>query len=305
MAIHPLIQRVIGLSYHRGHGELPQKSVSEVRQYYLRHTFAELKEKTFEEIEVSTGVTCRIHRPDITCKLLPTVIYLRASAFVLGSINDTDAFCQALSQYAGCIVVAIEPRLAPEYKFPTQLHDCIEAIRYLVNHHQSLSINPKQLAIWGESSGGNLAASLSHQLNKEQSDFFQQQVLFYPMLDYTRTVYPSKQQYSHGYLMDLSFMNWLMDHYVTSISYFEDERVSPILAHSFDHLPRTLLIGAQYDPMRDEGQAYFEHLQKSDVPSMALFLQGMIHGFLTYANKVESAYWAREYAASYLKENFI
>lgn len=305
MAIHPLIQRVIGLSYHRGHGELPQKSVSEVRQYYRRHNFAELKEKTFEEIEISAGVICRIHRPDIRLKLLPTVIYLRASAFVLGSINDTDAFCQALSQYAGSIVVAIEPRLAPEYKFPTQLHDCIDVILYLVNHHQSLRIDPKQIAIWGESSGGNLAASLSHYLNQEQKKFIQQQVLFYPMLDYTSTVYPSKQQYSDGYLMDRSFMNWLMDHYVTSRSYFEDERVSPILANTFTHLPRTLLIGAQYDPMRDEGQTYFQHLIKSQVPAMALFLQGMIHGFLTYANKVEPARFAREYAASYLKEHFV
>jgi acetyl esterase len=296
---------MISLSYQRGHARLPHQSVAEVRQYYSRHQIAELKEKNYDELEAITGVPCRIHRPTTEIqKLLPTVIYLRASAYIFGTINDSDAFCQGLAKVIGCNVVAIEPHLAPEYKFPTQTNDCIGTIRYLVENHQVLNIDPSQIAIWGDSSGGNFAASISHQLNQEQSGFIQQQILFYPMLDYVNTNYPSKLLYE-GYLMDEPLRTWFLSQYLTSLSESSDARVCPLLADSFTHLPRTLFIGAEYDPMRDEGQVYFENLQKSQVPSNALLMRGMVHGFLTYAAKLEPARYAQEYAANYLKEHFV
>lgn len=300
MALHPTLARMIQRAYRQGHGTLPQKSLFEIREYFQK-AFSLACEVPYQEIEVGEGALIRLHYPQISQKCtLPVVIYLRASAYVLGSLNDTDYFCHYLAKHLQCIVAAVEPRVAPEHKFPLPFEDAIASVTFLHDHHRLLSIDPEKMALWGESSGGNIAAALSDYFSAIDKKFFQCQILFYPMLDYARS-YPSKISYGHGYLMDTALSDWFMTQYLKDKMEVQDVRVSPLLAEQFEHLPPTVLIGAQYDPMQDEGVCYIQELSKSGVPVHTLFLPGMIHGFLGYALKLAAPQSAQIFAASMIK----
>ncbi|OJV91171.1 MAG: hypothetical protein BGO43_02575 [Gammaproteobacteria bacterium 39-13] len=303
--VHPIIQRALRRAYHRGHHELPRRSLAEIRQYYEETELPRLASPDYAEYQV-LGATLRLHCPIKTAKPLPVVIYFRASAYIFGNIDDTDYFAHHLAKYLKCIVAVIEPRRAPEYKFPIPFNDCIAGIHYLIEHHAKLQINPNKMAVWGESSGGNFAAAVCHYLKAEKVNNIGLQVLFYPMLDYYQHhLYPSKQDFGEGFLMDKALADWFVAQYITDPMQCQDPRISPLLAENFEKLPQTLVIGAQYDPMRDESCAYVEKLVKAKVPAKAFFLPGMIHGFLLYTSKLEAPRFAQRYAANFLKDGFL
>lgn len=305
MPLHPIIQRVLRRAYYRGHAELSKKSLHEVRQYYEQNAIPALNKQEFEDIVIQPAINIRLHRPFKASKPLPLVMYLRPNAYLFGKKEDADYFGYYLAKYLKCIVAVIELRLAPEYKFPIQFDDCIASIQYLLNHHETLKIDAKRMAIWGESSGGNMAAAVCQHLKKEKAPIISQQILFYPMLDYHQFhLYPSKQEFGEGYMMDTDFTAWLMMQYTTSVHEHQDLRISPLLADNFGDLPETLIVGAQYDPFRDETAAYYQALIKSKVSAHTFFLPGMIHGFLWYTDKIEVARFAQRYAANFLKQKF-
>lgn len=305
MPVHPIIERVLRRAYHRGHHELPRRSLAEVRQYYEETELPRLSSPDYEDYVIG-GATLRLHRPGKIAKLLPVVIFFRASAYIFGRIDDADYFAHYLARFLKCIVAVIEPRRAPEYKFPIPFNDCVTCVKHLIEHHVALKINPHKMAIWGESSGGNFAAAVSQHLKAEKINNIRQQVLFYPMLDYYQHhLYPSKVEFGEGYLMDKALADWFVAQYIAHADECQDQRVSPLLAENFENLPQTLIIGAQYDPMRDESFAYLERLIKSKVFAQAYFLPGMIHGFLWYTAKLEAAQFAQRFAALFLKEKFL
>ncbi len=305
MSVHPTIQRVITRAYLRGHGELPQQSVSTVRKYYEQQSYPPLKDINIKDIDVKPELKIRLYRPFETHKPLPVILYLRASAYIFGKMNDSDYISNYLAKNLQCNVIALEPRLSPEAKFPVPFEDCITSIKYIVDNHVQLKLDLSRVALWGESSGGNIAAAISHYLKEEKTDLISNQILFYPMLDYSdQHHYPSKSDYGKGYLMDNALADWILDKYLSKSQDYHDVRASPLLADNFENLPSTLVVAAQYDPARDEANAYIQNLVRSNVKTRALFLPGLIHGFLWYYEKVKEAQFALIYASDYLKEQF-
>jgi len=303
LPVHPFIQRVIRRAYAQGHGDLHLKTVTQVRAYMAQHRPPLLAFSNYENIIVAPNVFIRLHRAQSSHQS-PLIIYLRASAYCAGDANDTDYFCYYLSKYLRCHVAALELRLAPEYKFPIPFYDCIACIEYLYNHQELLKIDGKRVALWGESSGANIAAAVANHLKNEKNTWVKQQVLFYPSLDYHQYyLYPSRQAYGHGYLMDKCFTDWSIAQYGASAA-IEDERFSPLLTQKFAGLPATLIIAAQYDPLRDEAYYYLEKLRNAGVFSHGISMPGMIHGFLRHAFKIAQARSAQEYAANYLVERW-
>lgn len=290
MSVHPIIQRVIQRAYRRGHGTLHLKSVQEVREYYNQRSIKKIN-LPCEDIPLPTGAFIRIHAPPKSVhsalKKSPLVIYFRPSVYMLGKVEDCDLMCHLLARRLKATVAVIETRLAPEHPFPAPIEDAIEAIQYLYNHHEQLNIDWHKVTLWGESSGGNLAAVISQHLAKEKLDWIGMQILFYPALDFVNT-YESKEKYGNGYLLDNTFLTWSLNHYVP-VGNFVDERISPLLAEDFKGLPKTILIGAEYDPLHDEQAAYAVKLKKAKVPIETLFVPGMIHGFAWYAMKIREA----------------
>ncbi|MBS0290649.1 MAG: alpha/beta hydrolase [Proteobacteria bacterium] len=301
--LEPTVQRMIQGAYRRGHGALHLKSIAQVRQYF--HQFSQPSPYSgYHDYKVNK-LKLRVHRINETTQALPLLIYLRASAYMFGGIEDADLLCYTLAKNLNCVVVAIEPRLAPEVKFPIPFTDCLAGIYYLLENHRQLNINIKNIAIWGESSGGNLAAGICAHFSKEKEQVIKSQVLFYPMLDYSQQhIYLSKSLYGHGFMLDTALTDWFLNHYVSSKQDFEDERVSPLLAQNFTNLPATLVIGAQCDPMRDEATCYVQKLLQAKVTVQSLFIPGLTHGFLWYSNRVDRARYPLFYAANFLKEQF-
>lgn len=306
MAVNPVILRVMKRAYHHGHADLPTKSLEEVRQYYYQHPIEKLSTDVYEEHQVKPKVLLRIYRPDMMGALgksKPVIFYLRASAYVLGSIEDAGYFCHELAKSLNVNVISLEPGLSPEQKFPEPFLDCVSSIEYIYNHHEKLNLDIRNATIWGESSGANLTAALSQYLTDERTAFISKQILFYPMLDYSDIhKYESKDLYANGYLMDKPLSDWFISQYVRTVDDYEDVRVSPLLANNFSKLPNTLIITAQYDPMRDEATQYIERLTDARIRVNSLCLPGMIHGFLWYAPRIPLAHYAIDYAAGYIKE---
>ena len=299
MPLHPIISRIIRQAYAKGHADLHLQTVEAVRHHY-RKNFSPPTGKGGVDYQAKNCLL-RLHRPMGVTSTLPAIIYLRASGYSLGELRNSDYFCEQLAAYSQCVVVAMEPRLSPEYKFPIPIHDCLDGLHYLHKHHASLGINPQQIAIWGESSGGSYAAALC-QLVKAQG-LIAQQVLVYPMLDYF-SPYPSKDRYGKGYLMDNTLTHWFLTNYSRTPSDFADPLVSPVLAEDFAGLPPTLIIGAECDPMRDETLQYFQKLVAANVPVNAVYFLGVTHGFLWYSELLDTARTALNYAADQILGGF-
>ncbi|MCS5711344.1 alpha/beta hydrolase fold domain-containing protein [Candidatus Berkiella aquae] len=301
MPLHPVIARIVRHAYAKGHASLHLQSLEAVREHYRQQFQAPKGTRQGEEFQAK-GCRVRLHRPlGQENTVLPLIIYLRASGYSIGDLNDADFYAERLADYTQCAVAALEPRLSPEYKFPIPILDCIDGIVYLHDNHQVLKINPQKIALWGDSSGGTYAAAIVQLLKNEK--IIQQQILFYPMLDYYHD-YPSKKLYSEGYLLDKTLCDWFISNLCHSINDYQDPRISPVLAEDFSHLPRTTIIGAQYDRMRDEGMAYFDKLVAAKVPVNAVYFPGMIHGFLWYSGVIDVPNMALKYAANQVVEGF-
>lgn len=309
MPVHPVIQRAMVRAYRHGHGQLSEKSVHQVRQYFEYRNKSVLERQLFEEHRQNPDTEIRIFRPlqlQNQNRPLPVVIYLRACGYVLTDLEQASKFCYHLAQILQCHVVAIAPGISPEHKFPVPFQHCVDAVNYLHQRRHALNLDFSRVCLWGESSGGNMAAALSHYFNQRQPNFILHQILFYPMLDYTKqTAYPSKHLYGSGYMMENSLSDWMLGHYVVSQDDYHDERVSPLLAGTFSHLPNTLLISAEYDPMRDEGYAYVQKLHDAGVDVHSVTVPGLIHGFMWYLPSVDRVQQVVLFAARYLIEQIL
>lgn len=304
MPVHSTIQRIIQRAYHRGFGDLYLKSIEEVRSYY-QHTAVPPLEVPVEDHALPSGALIRFHYPHAKPQQAPypLIILLRANAYILDGLNATNYLCHMLAKRLKAIVAVIEPRSCPEYQFPLPFEDGISAVQYLHDNRHILHIDCNKMAIWGESSGGNYAAGITQYFAQEKIDLIGQQILFYPAVDSYRH-YPSKTQYGNGYMLDTPFRDWILKQYISDPNEAQDPRVSPLLAADFKGIPPTLLLGAQYDPLRDEQAAYVQALANAHVPVQAIFYPSMIHGFLWYAAKIEEARHAYLQALSCLKSFF-
>ncbi len=299
MPLHPIISRIVRQAYAKGHGALHLEDVDTVRNHY-RKNFAPPKGEPGIDYQANHCLL-RIHRPKDKQGALPAIIYLRASGYVLGSLDDTDYFCSELAAYCQCVVIAMEPRLSPEFKFPIPVEDCLDGLYYLHDNHQALGIDPRKIALWGDSSGGSYAAVMAQEVKNER--LIAQQVLVYPMVDYFNR-YPSKDRYGDGYLFDTTLSEWFITNYCRSTDDYAHCRVSPALAKDFTGLPPTLIIGAECDPMRDESIFYYQQLVAAKVPVNAVYFLGVTHGFLWYSQLVDTAQIALKYAADQIMLGF-
>lgn len=222
---------------------------------------------------------------------MPCVLYFHAGGYVKGDIDYCESFCRRIANGSHSVVVAVNYSLAPEHLFPTALEDAAEALNFCFHHIIQYGADPKKIALIGESSGGNLAASLSLFNLHKQGPTISFQVLIYPQLDYTMS-YPSIQRFAEGYFLTKEALERYADLYLPSSVNRKDPRVSPLFAKSFKGLPSTYLISAEYDPLQDEAEAYTKELTKAGVRVIYQKFPGMIHGFISMAAFLEDSFKA-------------
>jgi acetyl esterase len=209
----------------------------------------------------------------------PTTVFLHGGGFVIGDLDTHDQVCRRLCRDAGTVVVAPDYRLAPEHPFPAGLDDAVAATRWAHEHLDELG-GDHRLAVGGDSAGGNLSAVVAQAM----PDAITAQLLVYPAVDVAGE-YQSRVDNAEGYFLELAMMEWFFTHYTTDVEGVDpqDPRLSPLRAESLTGLPPAVVVTAEFDPLRDEGEAYADRLEADGVTVERARYDGMIHGFVDMA----------------------
>ncbi|MGH3759442.1 alpha/beta hydrolase [Actinophytocola sp.] len=243
----------------------------------------------------------RIYRPGHDGPLA-TLVYFYGGGWTLGSIDTSDGVCRALANAAGCQVVTPGYRLAPEHPFPAAVDDCLAAARWVAAEADALGGDPARIAVGGDSAGGNLAAVVSQLSRDGGGPPLAAQLLVYPNTCYHADT-ESLRDNDDRWMFNRHSVDWYWRNYLSTPEHGRDPRVSPLLAEDLSGLPPALVITAEYDPLRDEGERYADRLRESGVPVELTRYDGMAHGFFTMSGVLEPARQAVAQAAEYLRKN--
>ena len=244
-------------------------------------------------------VRCRLYRSSTTDNA-PLLIYYHGGGWVIGDLDTHDDICRKLARDAKCSVIAVDYRLAPEYPAPASHEDCIAATKWIFANAQQLGVDPARIAIGGDSAGGNLAAIVS--MHSGVKPVFQ--LLVYPATD-MRLGQASHRENAQGYLLTADSMKWFIGHYLQGDEKKKlDPMYSPLLSDdaTLKKSPPTLVITAEYDPLRDEGEEYAERLNAVGVQTSVVRFRGQIHAFFGMSEILDDAAAAIALSASYLRK---
>ncbi len=234
------------------------------------------------------GIPVRVYVPRGLARPAPLLLYFHGGGWVVGSIDSHDGQCRMLADEAGCIVVSVGYRLAPEHRFPAAVDDAVDAWRWVLSNAGRLGADAARLAVGGDSAGGNLAAVLCQQVRALGLAMPAFQLLVYPATDLRRAT-ASYQSFRAGYLLEAPTMAWFIAHYLERADECTDPRASPLLADDLTGLPRACVVTAGFDPLRDEGRAYAERLRQARVPVTDVCHPELIHGFMGMAGALPAA----------------
>lgn len=225
----------------------------------------------------------RVYRPGTNTDPAPLLIYLHGGGFVFGDLETSDPLSRRLCQETQMVVVSVDYRLAPEHRYPAAVEDAIFATRWCLENAASIGADRSRTVIAGDSAGGNLAISAALDVKASGVDDLAGLVLIYPVTDMRDLPYPSRSEYAEGYGLSAADMEWFYQQYVPDASVVTQPWASPMLAESLGRLPTTLLLTAEYDPLRSEAEAFADLLREAGVELEYGCLQGMNHGALTSA----------------------
>jgi acetyl esterase len=216
------------------------------------------------------------------------IVFFHGSGWVIANIDICDAAVRSLANSTGCVVVSVNYQKAPEHKFPVPFDDCWAATGWVHANAADLGIDAGRLAVAGDSAGGNLAAAVSLRARDAGGPPIAMQVLVYPALDYNWDT-PSALENAEGYGLQRETMRWFWNHYVASPADAENPFVSPLRAPDLARLPPAFIATAEFDPLRDDGEAYAARLSEAGVPVAVKRYDGMIHGFYWMLGAVDDA----------------
>jgi acetyl esterase len=231
------------------------------------------------------------------------IAYFHGGGFVLGNLDTHDRLSRRLCRASQALVVTVDYRLAPEHRFPAALDDCMAVTHWLGDNAADLRGDRDRIALAGDSAGGNLAAAVALASRADDGPSLAAQALVYPVID-AACATPSFVQNADGYLLTTDAMDWFIGHYLSGEENdAKDKLVSPIYADEVElaELPPALVITAEYDPLRDEGEAYAEHLRNAGNDVTMHRYDGMIHGFLGMDAVVDDADTAMAEVGAFLR----
>jgi acetyl esterase len=226
-------------------------------------------------------IPARIYTPMGTGPF-PVLVYFHGGGWVIGDIETHDGVCRSLCNGTGCIVISVDYGLAPEHRFPAAPEDCYAATAWVAQQAATFNGDASRVAVGGDSAGGNLAAVVSLMARDRGGPSLAFQLLIYPATD-LRMQSLSIEENGEGYYLTKRDMVWFRRHYLTSEQDMTNPLASPLLAPDLRGLPPALVITAEFDPLRDEGEAYGQRLAEAGVPTIISRYHGMIHSFVRMA----------------------
>jgi acetyl esterase len=231
---------------------------------------------------------------------LPILVYLHGGGWVSGGLEMNDALCRRLAARIGCVLVSVDYRLAPEFPYPAALGDTMAAIAWAREHGERLGGDPSNVSVAGTSAGGNLAAAAGLLCRDLGLAPLRLQLLLYPVLD-VPTNNSSYVANAGGYLLDREQMEWYWDKYLPKRGASVPVYAAPARSDDLADLPRTVVVAAEYDPLREEAENYARRLQDAGVPTELILSEGMIHGFLSFLGAMPAADAAAERIANVVR----
>lgn len=244
----------------------------------------------------------REYRPIGAAQTLGALVYLHGGGFVLGSIESHDAVCRQLAVGAGCAVFSVDYRLAPEHKFPCGVHDALAATRWVSENAAALGVDPARVAVGGDSAGAAIATAAATLAKRAGEPPIAFQLLLYPVTDLRSMDTPSHLENATGYYLTHAAMIWFRDLYLASVEERSDPLASPLACSELHGLPPALVITAEYDPLRDEGEAYAHALKAAGVPCTLTRYDGAIHAFVSMYAFLDAGKAALREAAGALRQ---
>ncbi len=290
MPVTPEVQTILDFIAAAEGPPREQLDPTELREGYaalsLVESRAEMATVTDHVVPGPAGdIPVRVYVPTTEPGPRPVLVYFHGGGWVIGDLDTHDGTVRAVAEGSGVTVVSVDYRLAPENPFPAAIDDCLAAVHWVVDHAAELDVDPARLAVGGDSAGGNLAAVAAIELRDTTVDVGFQ-LLIYPVTDSTMA-HPSIDENAEGYFLTKATMAWFWQQYVGDGD-MTGPRVSPMHAPdaALTGLPPALVITAEYDPLRDEGEAYAARLAAAGVDVTVTRYDSVIHGFFSMRDLV-------------------
>ena len=308
MPLDPQMQKIVDATLALGLPPLEQMTVEQARESIRQRTPAlgpvqQVKAVEEHHVPVADGtIGMRVYRPSDT-RPLPALVFYHGGGWVIGDLYTHDGICRAIANAAGCVVASVDYRLAPERKYPAAFEDSYAALTWLAGHAPTLGVDPARLAVGGDSAGGNLAAVVALAARDRQGPRLALQLLIYPATAHAFDT-ASYRENGEGYLLTREGMKWFWNHYLARPEDGRQPYASPLLAKDLGGLATALVITAEYDPLRDEGEAYAKRLAEAGVPVTNTRYPGLVHGFIRMINVLDPAKRALDEVAAALRKAF-
>ncbi|MED1864369.1 alpha/beta hydrolase [Fictibacillus nanhaiensis] len=280
-----LLDSIAGKMAELKHPPLDKLSPEQSRTFYkiARTYFQPLH---VDGVKITNSVIPSSHGHNIPIRIytpsnvgpFSVLVYFHGGGWVFGDLDSCDNVCRYISLHANVIVISVGYRLAPEHKYPAAFLDAVEAVKWTYQHVESLNGDVSKIGIGGESSGGNLAAATAMYFRDEENIELSYQFLITPVLNYCFDT-PSYQA-NYVYNLTTEKMKWFWGHYLQKPQDGLEIYASPLRSQNFDLLPKTLLVTAEFDPLRDEGSLYAECLTKAGVRVEHLHYNDLVHSFI-------------------------
>ena len=282
MPLHPQVRNILDQMAALGLPELWSLSAEDARAQYAAarmptppEPVARVEELTIPGPNGDIPARLYAHAGDPS---QPAVVFFHGGGWVIGSVDTHDYLCRLLANGAKCDVLSVDYRLAPEHKFPAPAEDAYAATKWASEHAASLRIDPTRIAVAGDSAGGNLAAAVTLMARDRSGPALVQQTLIYPVTNFDFTT-DSYRDNAENYLLTTNAMRWFWNHHLQSDADGANPYASPLRAETLVGVPPALIVTAEYDPLRDEGEAYAERLRAAGIDVTCTRYDGEIHGF--------------------------
>ena len=310
MPLDPAIKPLLDAMAANGGPALDEMEPAEARVFFEQSSVAipaaeeiELPHVENRTIPGPAGeIPVRIYRPEAD-GTLPVLVFFHGGGWVIGGLDTHDGTCRLLCRDARCVVVSVDYRLAPEHRYPAAAEDCFAATKWVAENAAAIGADPARLAVGGDSAGGNLGAVVALMARDQGGPALAFQLLIYPVTDadFSRTSYVDNAE---GYFLTTSAMKWFWGHYVPDEAGRGEAYCAPLRAGDLAGLPPALVLTAEFDPLRDEGEAYAARLQEAGVSTTLTRYDGMIHGFYSMTGLAPAALEAVEESVAALKHAF-
>jgi acetyl esterase len=283
MPLHPQAQALLDQMKAMGFVYRPEIPIAELRAKLQAMLAMRGEPEPVSKVEdrlipgPAGEIPIRIYTPEGNGPF-PVLVFFHTGGWQVGNLDTQDPTCRHLTNLARCIIVSVDYRLAPEHPFPAAPEDCYAATQWVATHAAEFEGDPTRIAIGGDSSGANLATVVAQMTRDKGDPRLAFQLLLFPGTDF-RLQTPSMQELAEGYNVTKEMMLDIRSNYVPNEADWTNPLASPLLAPDLSNLPPALIITAEYDPLRDDGELYGKRLQEAGVQTTVTRYDGMIHDF--------------------------